>query len=79
MKTSDRPRRLKEWIRRTEVNKLVKDLVDLERVRGLLKMVYDRRRFLAYREEKAAEVARQQRPGTFNATKEALRTILTCQ
>ncbi|KZS87691.1 hypothetical protein SISNIDRAFT_419270 [Sistotremastrum niveocremeum HHB9708] len=53
---------LKEWIRRTEVNKLVKDLVDLERVRGLLKMVYDRRRFLAYREEKAAEVARQQRP-----------------
>lgn len=41
--------RLKDLVVRTETNKLVTDLVDLDRVRSLLKMISHRRRFLAYR------------------------------
>ena len=37
---------------RTEINKFVNDLVNLDRVRSLLKTIYHRRRFRAYLEEK---------------------------
>jgi len=40
---------------RTETNKLVTDLVNLDRVRSLLKTISYRRRFLAHLERKKAE------------------------
>ena len=39
------PHRLKDLVVRTETNKLVTDLVNLDRVRSLLKMIIYRRRF----------------------------------
>jgi hypothetical protein len=42
--------RLKDLVVRTETNKLVTDLVNLDRVRSLLKTISCRRQFLAYRE-----------------------------
>lgn len=47
--------RLKDLVVRTETNKLVTDLVDLDRVRSLLKMISHRRRFLAYRRSRAMQ------------------------
>jgi hypothetical protein len=44
-------RSLKDLVIRTETNKLVTDLVNLDRVRSLLKMISHRRRFLAHREQ----------------------------
>ena len=41
---------LKDLVVRTETNKLVTDLVNLDRVRCLLKTIFCRRQFLAYRE-----------------------------
>lgn len=46
--------RLKDLVVRTETNKLVTDLVNLDRVRSLLKMISHRRRFLAYRRQARA-------------------------
>ncbi|TFK38523.1 high-affinity cell membrane calcium channel [Crucibulum laeve] len=43
---------LKDLVVRTETNKLVTDLVNLDRVRSLLKTISRRRRFLAYLEQK---------------------------
>ena len=42
---------LKELVTRTEINKFVNDLVDLDRVRSLLKTIYYRRHYRAQREE----------------------------
>ncbi|EGN97267.1 hypothetical protein SERLA73DRAFT_110442 [Serpula lacrymans var. lacrymans S7.3] len=42
---------LKDLVVRTETNKLVTDLVNLDRVRSLLRMISLRRRFLAHREQ----------------------------
>jgi len=42
---------LKDLVVRTETNKLVTDLVNLDRVRSLLKMISHRRRFLAQRKQ----------------------------
>ena len=41
---------MKELVTRTEINKFVNDLVDLDRVRSLLKTIYYRRRYRAQRE-----------------------------
>lgn len=41
---------LKELVTRTEINKFVNDLVDLDRVRSLLKAIYYRRHYRAQRE-----------------------------
>lgn len=41
---------LKELVTRTEINKFVNDLVDLDRVRSLLKTIYYRRQYQAQRE-----------------------------
>lgn len=41
---------LKDLVVRTETNKLVTDLVNLDRVRSLLRMITLRRRFLAHRD-----------------------------
>lgn len=49
--------RLKDLVTRTEINKFVNDLVNLDRVRSLLKTIYYRRQFKAKMEEKQ----RQQR------------------
>ncbi|RDB21766.1 Calcium-channel protein cch1 [Hypsizygus marmoreus] len=46
---------LKDLVVRTETNKLVTDLVNLDRVRSLLKTISHRRRFLAYKEQLLAE------------------------
>nr|GAT59750.1 predicted protein [Mycena chlorophos] len=43
---------LKDLVVRTETNKLVTDLVNLDRVRSLLKTISHRRRFLRYKESK---------------------------
>ncbi|KAJ7058571.1 Ion transport protein-domain-containing protein [Mycena amicta] len=43
---------LKDLVVRTETNKLVTDLVNLDRVRSLLKTISYRRRFLRYKHEK---------------------------
>lgn len=43
---------LKELVTRTEINKFVNDLVNLDRVRSLLKTIYYRRQFRAIMEEK---------------------------
>ncbi|KLO12110.1 hypothetical protein SCHPADRAFT_875932 [Schizopora paradoxa] len=43
---------LKDLVTRTEINKFVNDLVNLDRVRSLLKTIYYRRKFLAAREER---------------------------
>ncbi|KAJ6583225.1 hypothetical protein B0H10DRAFT_2340382 [Mycena sp. CBHHK59/15] len=42
---------LKDLVLRTETNKLVTDLVNLDRVRSLLKTISHRRRFLRYKQE----------------------------
>ncbi|KAG6833310.1 hypothetical protein H0H87_008942 [Tephrocybe sp. NHM501043] len=46
---------LKDLVKRTETNRLVTDLVNLDRVRSLLKTISHRRRFLAHRERLFAE------------------------
>ncbi|KDR66929.1 hypothetical protein GALMADRAFT_258813 [Galerina marginata CBS 339.88] len=46
---------LQDLVVRTETNKLVTDLVNLDRVRSLLKTISYRRRFLAHLEKKRAE------------------------
>ncbi|KAJ3843127.1 Ion transport protein-domain-containing protein [Lentinula raphanica] len=46
---------LRDLVIRTETNKLVTDLVNLDRVQSLLKMISLRRRFLAHLERKRAE------------------------
>ncbi|KAG6853798.1 hypothetical protein C0991_001248 [Blastosporella zonata] len=46
---------LKDLVTRTETNRLVTDLVNLDRVRSLLKTISSRRRFLAHRERLLAE------------------------
>jgi hypothetical protein len=46
---------LQDLVARTETNKLVTDLVNLDRVRSLLRAISCRRRFLAYLETKRAE------------------------
>ncbi|KAH0580401.1 hypothetical protein H2248_001903 [Termitomyces sp. 'cryptogamus'] len=46
---------LKDLVARTETNRLVTDLVNLDRVRSLLKTISHRRRFLAHRERHLAE------------------------
>ncbi|KAI5121745.1 hypothetical protein M0805_009034 [Coniferiporia weirii] len=43
---------LKDLVTRTEINKFVNDLVNLDRVRSLLKTIYYRRQFRAIMEEK---------------------------
>lgn len=45
------PYSLKDLVQRTEVNKLVTDLVNLDRVRSLLKTISHRRRFLAHMQQ----------------------------
>ena len=54
---------MKDLVRRTETNKLVTDLVNLDRVRSLLKTITYRRRFLAHKRQLQAERYSQQ--GTF--------------
>ncbi|KXN82493.1 Calcium-channel protein cch1 [Leucoagaricus sp. SymC.cos] len=49
---------LKDLVVRTEVNKVVNDLVNLDRVRSLLMTISQRRWFLAQMEEKRAAAAR---------------------
>ena len=51
--------RLKDLVVRTETNKLVTDLVDLDRVRSLLKMISHRRRFLALRRSRTMQMQHQ--------------------
>ncbi|KAL1742981.1 Ion transport protein-domain-containing protein [Schizophyllum fasciatum] len=51
---------LKDLVRRTETNKLVTDLVNLDRVRSLLKTITYRRRFLAHKRQMQAERYSQQ-------------------
>ncbi|KAG6861044.1 hypothetical protein C0995_004545 [Termitomyces sp. Mi166 len=46
---------LKDLVIRTETNRLVTDLVNLDRVRSLLKTISHRRRFLAHKERLLAE------------------------
>ncbi|KAG5641382.1 hypothetical protein DXG03_005364 [Asterophora parasitica] len=46
---------LKDLVERTEINKLVTDLVNLDRVRSLLKSMSQRRRFRAHRERAVRE------------------------
>jgi len=50
---------LKDLVVRTETNKLVTDLVNLDRVRSLLKMISHRRRFLAQRKQSRMEFMQQ--------------------
>lgn len=52
--------RLKDLVARTEKNKLVTDLVNLDRVQSLLKTISHRRRFLAYREQMRIQQFEQQ-------------------
>ncbi len=49
---SDIVTRLADLVVRTEVNKVVNDLVNLDRVRSLLMTISERRRFLAILENK---------------------------
>ena len=49
-KISDSSPRLKDLVIRQEMNKLVTDLVDLDRVRSMFKMISLRRRYFAKRE-----------------------------
>ena len=46
---------LQDLVARTETNKLVTDLVNLDRVRSLLKTISLRRQFLKHLERKQAE------------------------
>lgn len=48
--------RLQDLVARTETNKLVTDLVNLDLVRSLLKTISLRRQFLKWREKKRAEI-----------------------
>ena len=47
--------RLHDLVARAETNKLVADLVNLDRVRSLLKTISLRKQFLTWREKKRAE------------------------
>ncbi|KAL1701237.1 Ion transport protein-domain-containing protein [Schizophyllum commune] len=51
---------LKDLVKRTETNKLVTDLVNLDRVRSLLKTITYRRRFLAHKRQLQAQRYSQQ-------------------
>jgi hypothetical protein len=42
---------LKDLVVRTETNKLVTDLVNLDRIQSLLKTIFHRRRFLRYKQD----------------------------
>jgi hypothetical protein len=53
---------LKDLVVRTERNKLVTDLVNLDRVRSLMKMISFRRRFLVYKEQ--LRMSRMQQQGS---------------
>jgi voltage-dependent calcium channel len=57
---------LKDLVIRTETNKLVTDLVNLDRVRSLLKMISHRRRFLSHREQ--LRMMRMGQQGNFDLT-----------
>jgi len=59
--------RLQDLVARTEKNKLVADLMDLDRVRSLLKTISYRRRFLVHLEKKRAEKYEKGTP-SFTAT-----------
>lgn len=48
-------RRLHDWIVRNETNKLVTDLVNLDRVRSMFKTISYRRQFLAHLQKERAE------------------------
>ena len=51
---------MKDLVVRTETTKLVKDLVDFDRVQSLLLMISHRRRYLAVREQKRLQKMHQQ-------------------
>ncbi|KAH8105357.1 Ion transport protein-domain-containing protein [Cristinia sonorae] len=51
---------LKDLVVRTETTKLVKDLVDFDRVQSLLLMISHRRRYLAMREQMGIQAMQQQ-------------------
>jgi len=53
---------LQDLVARTETNKLVTDLVNLDRVRSLLKTISLRKKFLEWREKKRAEVLETEIP-----------------
>lgn len=53
---------LEDLVARTETIKLVTDLVDLDRVRSLLKAISERKKFLEYREQKRAARLEQEIP-----------------
>ncbi|KAH8919447.1 hypothetical protein BT69DRAFT_1246450 [Atractiella rhizophila] len=53
----DNALRLEDLIKRRDEKERVEDLVSIDRVRGLLKTIYWRRRFLAMREEKRLQQA----------------------
>lgn len=59
---------LKELVTRTEINKFVNDLVNLDRVRSLLKTIYYRRQYRAKMEEKRRQQMFEQ--GTKNVFRE---------
>jgi voltage-dependent calcium channel len=48
---------LKDWVVRTRTNELVNDLVNLDRVRSLVKSTSDRQQLLAMREEARGSTA----------------------
>ena len=64
------PSRLKDLVVRTETNKLVTDLVNLDRVRSLLKMIIYRRRFKEH-------LRRTREQGLFFALRKEIR-LSTC-
>lgn len=51
---------LKDLVVRTETTKLVKDLVDFDRVQSLLLMISHRRRYLAMKEQMRLQKLQQQ-------------------
>ena len=53
---------LEDLVARTETIKLVTDLVNLDRVRSLLKAISERKKFLEYREQKRAAKLGQEIP-----------------
>jgi hypothetical protein len=53
---------LEDLVARTETIKLVTDLVNLDRVRSLLKAISERKKFLEYREQKRAAKFEQEIP-----------------
>lgn len=58
---------LKDLVERTEINKLVTDLVNLDRVRSLLTTITCRRRFLAQLQAKRMSMFESHGSFTFSA------------